>query len=88
MTHHNEKLLEVYENKKSSEKEMNIMLLNNQIRNIAISEFVPDTFMYSPSRQMLTIQYLTELNVIRFWNDEIIDKLKDNLEVNILDYKD
>ena len=39
LTHHNEKLLEVYENKKSSEKEMNIMLLNNQIRNIAISDF-------------------------------------------------
>ena len=27
-------------------------------------------------------------DVIRFWNDEIIDKLKDNLEVNKLDYKD
>lgn len=88
LTHHNEKLLEVYENKKSSEKEMNIILSNNQIRNIAITEFVPDTFMYSPSRQMLTIQYLTELNVIRFWNDEIIDKLKDNLDINKLDYKE
>lgn len=88
LTHHNEMLLEVYENKKSSEKEMNIMLSNNQIRNIAITEFVPDTFMYSPSRQMLTIQYLTELNVIRFWNDEIIDKLKDNFKINKLDYKE
>ena len=88
LTHHNEKLLEAYENKKSSEKEMNIMLSNNQIKNIATTEFVPDTFMYSPSRQMLTIQYLTELKVIRFWNDEIIDKLKDNIEVNKLDYKD
>ena len=64
------------------------MLSNNQIKNIATTEFVPDTFMYSPSRQMLTIQYLTELKVIRFWNDEIIDKLKDNIEVNKLDYKD
>ena len=43
--------------------------------------------MYSPSRQMLTIQYLTELNVIRFWNDEIIDKLKKDLELPKIEYK-
>ena len=36
--------------------------------------------MYSPSRQMLTMQYLTELNVIRFWSDEMIEKIKNELE--------
>jgi hypothetical protein len=63
-------------------------LANNQIQNVSITEFVPDTLMYSPSRQMLTIQYLTELNVIRFWSDEIIDKLKKDLEMPKIDYKD
>ena len=40
--------------------------------------------MYSPSNQMKTIQYLTEMNVIRFWNDEIRDKFIAENEVKEL----
>ena len=88
LSHHNEKLLENYENKKDSDSSMSLVLKSNQIQNVSITEFVPDTFMYSPSRQMLTIQYLTELNVIRFWNDEIIEKLKEDLELPKIEYKE
>ena len=88
LSHHNEKLLENFESQESNDNKLSIILANNQIQNVSITEFVPDTLMYSPSRQMLTIQYLTELNVIRFWSDEIIDKLKKDLEMSKIDYKD
>lgn len=35
-----------------------------------------------------TSEYLTELNVIRFWNDEIIEKLKKDLELPKIEYKE
>lgn len=88
LSHHNEKLLENYERKNDNDNTTSLVLKNNQIQNVSITEFVPDTFMYSPSRQMLTIQYLTELNVIRFWNDEIIDKLKKEIELSKIECKE
>ena len=80
LSHHNEKLLENYSNNKKKDNNLSIVLSNNQIQNVSITEYVPDTLMYSPSRQMLTMQYLTELNVIRFWSDEMIEKIKNELE--------
>ena len=65
---------------KKKDNNLSIVLSNNQIQNVSITEYVPDTLMYSPSRQMLTMQYLTELNVIRFWSDEMIEKIKNELE--------
>lgn len=35
--------------------------------------FVPDTYMYRTSRIMKSLQYLTGVNVIRVWNDRIIE---------------
>lgn len=70
---------ELYKNytKLIKDKDENIKLLDGQVNEF--SELIPvtylsDTLMYSPSNQMKTIQYLTEMNVIRFWSDDIIDK--------------
>ena len=51
------------------------MLLQGEvtIKSIDISRYVPDTYMYYPSRIMKSIQYLTETNVIRIWNDKIMN---------------
>lgn len=86
LSHHNKKLLENYESKNNTENNLSIILANNQIQNVSITEYVPDTLIYSPSRQMLTIQYLTELNVIRFWSDKIIDKIKNDLDSSKIRY--
>ncbi|MFP5111384.1 DUF4116 domain-containing protein [Bacillaceae bacterium C204] len=52
-----------------------VKLLKGEIKagSIEISRFIPDTYMYRPSRIMKSLQYLTEVNVIRIWNDRIID---------------
>lgn len=42
-------------------------------RGFEMSRFIPDTDMYRPSRVMRSLQYLTEVNVIRIWNDHIMD---------------
>lgn len=44
-----------------------------KVESIEISRFVPETHMYNPSRIMKSLQYLTEVNVIRIWNDHIMD---------------
>lgn len=48
-----------------------------KVESIEISRFVPETHMYRPSRIMRSLQYLTEVNVIRIWNDR-----KMNLQPN------
>ncbi|MDV2684001.1 DUF4116 domain-containing protein [Alkalihalophilus lindianensis] len=50
-------------------------LLKGEIHagSIEISRFVSDTYMYRPSRIMKSLQYLTEVNVIRIWNDRIME---------------
>jgi len=52
-----------------------VKLLKGEIKagSIEISRFIPDTYMYRPSRIMKSLQYLTEVNVIRIWNDRIIE---------------
>lgn len=52
-----------------------VKLLKGEIKagSIEMSRFIPDTDMYRPSRIMKSLQYLTEVNVIRIWNDRIID---------------
>lgn len=52
-----------------------VKLLKGEIKggSIEISRFIPDTYMYRPSRIMKSLQYLTEVNVIRIWNDRIFE---------------
>ncbi|MGP4080625.1 DUF4116 domain-containing protein [Pseudalkalibacillus sp. R45] len=68
-----------------------IKLLKGEVQagSIEISRFIPDTYMYRPSRIMRSLQYLTEVNVIRIWNDHIIEyqlksknKAKDLCDIN------
>lgn len=46
---------------------------NNCLEQVAIPEWVFGTEMYEPSRIMRKIQYVWEQNVIRIWNDDILD---------------
>jgi len=60
---------------KEQGKDIKLLLGNKrEFTDLITSNYFPETFMYSPSNKMKTIQYLTEMNVIRFWNNEIINK--------------
>lgn len=87
LANHNKNLLEKYENQKDNPSSLKKSLTAAMTENKSISEFVSETFMYPTSNKILTLQYLTELNVIRFWNDEVIDKIKKKMELLQLDYK-
>ncbi|WP_064091553.1 hypothetical protein [Rossellomorea aquimaris] len=52
-----------------------VLLLNGEIKGGSIAEtrYISDTHMYNPSRIMKSLQYLTEVNVIRIWNDRIFE---------------
>ncbi len=43
---------------------------------VGMSKYVFDTSMYEPSRVMKSLQYITETNVIRSWNDNIVDNFQ------------
>ncbi|KAA1186178.1 DUF4116 domain-containing protein [Paenibacillus sp. B2(2019)] len=45
---------------------------NLNVKSIEISQYVPETLMYGPSKIMRSLQYLMDVNVIRHWNDEVI----------------
>ena len=44
------------------------------------SEYVLETYMYQPSRIMRSIQYLTETNIVKIWDEELLEKSKPLLE--------
>jgi len=46
---------------------------NMNAKSIEISQYVPETTMYGPSKIMKSLQYLKDDNVIRYWNDEVIE---------------
>ncbi len=56
-------------------KSEGIKLLKGEMNteSIEISRFVPETYMYRPSRIMKALQYLTDVNVIRVWNDRVMN---------------
>lgn len=72
-----ERRKDLYDNYKrlSNNKSEGIKLLKGEsnVESIEISRFVPDTYMYRPSRIMKSLQYLTDVNVIRIWNDRFMD---------------
>mgnify|MGYP003365605713 CR=1 FL=1 len=47
---------------------------------IALSTYVSDTEIYDPSRIIRSLQYLREVNVIREWNEELLDVYRMKLE--------
>jgi len=40
--------------------------------NMEVAQFVSDTSMYRPSRLMRSLQYLTDLNILRVWDDRVM----------------
>jgi hypothetical protein len=52
-----------------------VKLLKGEVKagSIDMSRYVSETYMYRPSRILKSLQYLTEVNVIRVWNDRIMD---------------
>lgn len=57
--------------------------VNKEIDGIALAmnsvhdelvKYVPDTDFYKPSRTMRAIQYMKDANVIRIWNDDVIEE--------------
>lgn len=50
-------------------------LLNGEMSavNTEAIQFITETSMYKPSRVMRSLQYLTDANVIRIWNDKVFD---------------
>lgn len=41
-----------------------------------LTRFVPETHMYRPSRVMRSVQYMNDANVIRIWDDEVIERIQ------------
>ena len=68
---------DLYDNyiKLINNKDEGIILLSNDasIKTIKIPELITETYMYRSSRVMKSLQYLYDVNVIRIWNDEIIN---------------
>lgn len=56
-------------------KSDDIKLLKGEINvgKIETSQFISETAMYRPSRIMRSLQYLTDVNIIRVWNDQVMD---------------
>lgn len=61
--------------KLTGDKSEGIRLLKGEsdIAGVDVSKYISDTHMYSPSRIMKSIQYLTDVNVIRIWNDKVMN---------------
>lgn len=41
--------------------------------NIELSQYVPETDMYKASRIIMQLQYITDKNIVRIWNDALLD---------------
>lgn len=74
-----------------SNSENGLQLIRNvNAESLQISQFVPETFMYGPSRIFRSLQYLIDVNVIRLWNDKVMEIPKnsnDNMKIGSADGK-
>jgi hypothetical protein len=72
-----DKRIDLYDNYKKLLGEMSegVKLLRGEtnVESIEISRFVPETYMYRSSRIIKSLQYLAEVNIIRIWNDRIME---------------
>lgn len=55
-----------------SENELQVVR-NMDSESLEISQFIPDTFMYGRSRIIKSLQYIMDVNVIRLWDDRVIE---------------
>lgn len=71
---------DLYSNYKKllDEKSDQILLLEGKnkidLTSMDLVTYISDTSMYEPSRIMKSLQYLTDTNIIRIWNDDIFEK--------------
>lgn len=70
MIDRNKYLLKLGENEKGKKK---LFLTDSKKVLASVPRIVFDTEMYEPSRNMRSVQYVLEQNVIRFWRDAILD---------------
>ncbi len=59
---------------KTSSSTLSLSKMSDSI-DVELSRYVFDTSMYEPSRIMKSLQYITEANIIRNWNNELMDKI-------------
>jgi hypothetical protein len=69
---------DLYENYKRllSNNSERTMLINGKEKStsmVLFPQYIADTSMYKPSRVIRSLQYLTKANVIRTWNDALLD---------------
>ena len=81
-----------YEKLLQSNSENALQLIGNvNAESLEISQFVPETFMYGTSRIFRSLQYLVDVNVIRLWNDKVMEiqiNSSGNMEIGSADGKD
>jgi len=56
-----------------SDKVNSLITSNKNAGTVEPARFVGDTYIYRPSRIMKTLQYITNVNVVRVWDDRIIE---------------
>ena len=70
-------LSENYQRLSSNDRRLDLYSKENSLLFQEDSIFVSDTLMYSPSRTMKFLQYATEMNVIRVWNEGYLTYYKE-----------
>ena len=71
----NKDLYDKYINALAMSSSMLSLTKINDSMDTELSRYIFDTIMYEPSRIMKSLQYITEANIIRNWNNEIIEKI-------------
>jgi len=64
----------------------NMLVPRVDVSSSEIAEFVPETYMYKPSRIMRAIQYMKDVHVIRIWSDKVVEAYeKQNITHTLLE---
>lgn len=83
LSEHCPRLYENYEKLLIEEKQgMGMLQSKIDVGADEIIEFVSDTSMYSPSRVLRSLQYIADANVIRVWNDELINNMAEKYRLS------
>lgn len=56
----------------------------SNVPSVDMARFVPETHMYRPSRIMRSVQYLNDANIVRIWDDDVIERMQAIAEGNAL----
>ena len=69
-----------------TERTQGMLMLDgtSNIPSVDLSRFVPETHMYRSSRIMRSVQYLNDANIVRIWDDDVIERMQAIAEGNVL----